>query len=367
MKKYILLFLIAAFSFNGHLYSQGIRVSVKIILDPADGSRPSLDTKPPWPTDQYIKDHIARGNVILAKYNRGLRLILTEIDSIGGIDSDISNKYYRFSRKRLSTLEKAAKKSPDDFKWRSKAINIYITNDLIIPGEPTKSDGGGKATYPEDGEAIIMTDVRDPEKTHFLHEIGHFFDLKHTHRKKNKCPNTVDETKKDVDEVDDTLIDWNCARLSTINSISDYHFGDNYKDLPKSEREQIDDLFNNVMGYRYDKDKKTGRTVLTEGQLDKFVQSMFTYEDREDVISALPIYIKKYKAELKVLFPTIGFSSPAFECNGISSGFGKLTNKRKLIVLRKGKYPLTKERTPLIFDKPCIIVGGGKGSAIISY
>jgi len=329
---------------------QTVKLSFILILD-------SLDNRPSYATEQWIDSRMDFANQTLSTSGRGLKFERLSTDSIGGTANlQITADWLRVPTSQLENLEAAAEANPSGFLWREDAINIYVNEPLT-----GTSTARCSSPDPETDEAILFN--RAATVATLLHEVGHFFNLKHTHGcggcGGSSCAGVdcVDVTTAVSDEVEDTLPDSPCC--NTIDALSTFNFGTNYSSLTSGQQGQIDAVFNNVMSYY------TTRDRLTPLQLDRWVQSMFTFDNRADVVSGLPIYVDDDASCLLNLSCPLGCTgSPALEYETFICGFEQVSTQRDLIVLRDGIYDES-TGSDLILDVDCLIVSDGLGSAII--
>jgi len=207
------------------------RISVKFILD-NNGKLPAYCGSSN-PHDE-VKDQIDLANQILDKLGRGYRLQLTEIVDLRGVsdwfNSDIDDK---------DDLEKEALANPLQYQWRNNAINVYINND----------DDSGISSFPGKGNITILG--RNPRKTTLFHEVGHFFNLYHTHQTGDSCG----------PEGDDCVAD-------TIKDNKDWKKRQNIVDgNPGANAAQVDAVWFNIMSYH------STRNRLTSDQLDRLTDA----------------------------------------------------------------------------------------------
>jgi hypothetical protein len=144
-----------------------LRVSVKRVLSPAG--------EPPrgrYRTIAAIADAFADANAALRRSHAALELVLTEV-----VDAPGAAAFYVMRAQRLRELEFAAKRAPADFLWRDDAINLYLVDSI--------SDAGGVCSFPTSGPtrdtvAINASGILGGGEG-WLHEIGHYLNLPHTH------------------------------------------------------------------------------------------------------------------------------------------------------------------------------------------
>jgi len=243
-----------------------IRLSYKVVLNPADGKRP------PAVTDKKINDAVAGMNTLMATYYRGLRFQrVGAITEVGAKDDTTGPSIWYstdfFEDGGLYKMEEAAKNDQATYAWDVNAINIYITNGI----------SGGICSYPPKDIIVVGSSGYTLSQVQ-LHEIGHYFDLCHTQgcpcecwakadTDCNKSPGDdgVDDTLPDVASWDD---DW----------IAEWSFNQLYNELTTGQKNQVDDVFKNIMSY-HDYTNLCGARIgnattrLTELQLDKWTDT----------------------------------------------------------------------------------------------
>lgn len=255
---FVILFQVGSIS----LCSQEIRLSFKLILDPATGLRPTYTDR------NYLDNLITEVNDIMCQNNSSMYFTLTEVQEIGGILEESSTLFYDLQplteRRGLEELEIRAKSSPDEYLWRSNSINIYFNDG----GE------GGVCSFPNGYGAneTILIGVRDFGGL-LLHEIGHYFNLCHTFG--CFCGGCGQCALEQDDGLDDTIFDNPCWSL---DELSEQNLFLAYSDLEDSEKEKVDNTYNNVMGYRYEKKR------LTPQQLALWKYTMINESTRTAVI-----------------------------------------------------------------------------------
>jgi len=255
-----------------------IRLSYKIILNPKNLSRPRLNTQVGEKVrDEMIQEAVDEMNALMASYWRGYRFELDEIREIGalgGLDSDPSHWFdvdfieADKQNKLMSRMEAAIKANPGQYAWREDAVNIFINQatggakwkcrDMIVVGPDSVSAGWVQ-----------------------LHEIGHYFDLRHTqgdlgvavHGQSGEGYTTPGD-----DKVVDTLKDlpcWNRDEIAMNN------FSIKYEKLDPEQKELVNEVAENIMSYHFLKPIKTNLQRLTEGQLDRWTDTTLDFYRRK--------------------------------------------------------------------------------------
>jgi hypothetical protein len=240
MRRFIfasLLLLLAA----GPLSAIDVRISVKFIRD-SNGNNPT----PAAPRTTDISNpttfaaEVVSANAILDATQRGYRIIALEYLYIRPPEPILppglpANFWYNLdARSNRAVFEAAATADPATWQWRTNAINIYVNNTT-----------SGQCSFSGTGNSISLG--REIANGTVLHEIGHFFDLRHTH------PGDYDGMLNgwgDGDSLAETLPDDPDASIADVNA---FHAAQ-----PAQLR---NDLINNVMSYH-------NETALLPVQMD---------------------------------------------------------------------------------------------------
>lgn len=263
------LVLIAAASFAASATADGVialRLSYKVILDPADGSLPQGFS------DAAIDSAIVEMNDFLDSYGRGYRFVrvdpIQRVGNVGGFDRP--NPCYYFDINMLEHHEERANMQadalqfPQPYQWNQNAVNIYIN----------EANTGGTCARPTEQLIVIGGGSSGVGWLH-LHEIGHYFDLCHT----QGCPCGCCEagqsgechTVPGDDNIADTLPDLACWDR---DDIAQHNFGVNYASLASFQREEVDNVFLNIMSYhRSGCGQGADVARLTELQLDHWADT----------------------------------------------------------------------------------------------
>lgn len=151
-----------------------LRVSVKRVLS-ASGALPSGR----WGSAEIIRETLDRCNAALARTGLGWTLDLVEIQ-----DARATAGFFTMASNQLSSLEAAARADPAGFFWRGDAINIYVVDEI--------TDAGGTSFFPSEGEAIaINSRTIFAGSLGWLHEMGHYLNLRHTHEADDLVADTI--------------------------------------------------------------------------------------------------------------------------------------------------------------------------------
>lgn len=271
-----------------------IRVSMKMVVNPATGTTPAAMD------DALLRDSVTAMNRWLAVNWRGYRLDLADMQAgqtfrrIGGLnDTTGPSKWYDINLKGDAAnadnvaFEAAAKANKALYAWNDSAVNIYFNN-----------QGWSQANFPSANRDLVISGygllLYDPAPGqtrsesykvagNLLHELGHFFELYHTHGGIGTAAND--------DGISDTALDTPSTtdasardETATRNIISQLNYSLNYSALTASQKVLVDNSANNAMSYHqlfYDNPptnkvvsdaERFGPTrfVFTEKQMDKW-------------------------------------------------------------------------------------------------
>lgn len=241
-----------------------VNLSVKVVLNPIDGRRS------PAVTDAAIDQIIGGMNGLLAGYERGYRILRPDpVSEVGGL-GDTTGPSQFYDKDMLANHDEQKKKmetealnNPALYRWSTTRINLYITG-WTTGGCP------GVSSLPGDNQSIVVISacaITNQYSALVLHELGHYFNLLHTHEGDQCCDRTKNPGCPYVfgdDLIDDTLPDAQCANQ---DDIAFHFFGVTYASLNASQKNQVDDVFNNLMSYHSNQQR------LTEHQLDRWTDT----------------------------------------------------------------------------------------------
>jgi hypothetical protein len=153
------------------------------------------------------------------------------------------------ARSNRQTIETAALADQTTWRWHSGAINIYVNN-----------TGSGQCSFVGGGSSISLGGSLVTQGT-VIHEIGHFFNLSHTHANDPTCPVAPPIQVADGDNLAETIPDHNCLNR---DSLSQSNFsGRVYAALTPAEQAQVDSSWLNVMSYHVEQ-------ILLPDQMDRW-------------------------------------------------------------------------------------------------
>lgn len=242
-----------------------VRISIKIVLD-ANGQRPSAGYVT---QDSDIEEEIGYANEVLRTSGANWRLDLVETLDAPGISQWFGPLSIESGIK--TEMEREAEADPNRYLWRLDAINLYVLElsdvggfcsfpgpeDIILIGSLAYGDLVANQPYPRENILFTLGYL-------WLHEIGHYLNLRHTHAGPACQPCTATCQGNNNDGVEDTLPDSDCWMR---DDIARYSFGRTYSELEPQEQRRVDLVWKNVMSYHSDAILRDREAFLTPGQL----------------------------------------------------------------------------------------------------
>lgn len=329
-----------------------IRLSYKVVLNPADG------TRPPGVRDADIDRAIATMNTLEQTYYRGYRFQRVDpvIDIGGQGDLTGPSRWYDTDffedGDAKDIMEREALNSPALYSWNANAINLYITN--------LNNRCGGVCALPSNNDnLIIIAGCSDRDALTQLHEIGHYFNLFHTQGDICGCCESGESgechTEPGDDFVDDTLPDLACWDR---DGIANWTYQTDYANLNSAQQELVNDVFLNVMSYHGSACGQNAVTTrMTEGQLDRWTDT--ANDERRGVANGRTWFVGT---------PTSGFGNgtSANPFLVVSSALSVANPQGgDIILLRPGAHRTTLLSNRLVLDKPLTLRATRAGAAII--
>lgn len=368
-----------------------INVSVKLIAHPDDGGRPRGDPNNVATriTDDSITASLEDANQFLASYQRGYRIRIVETLTIGGLGQRHSNSsrtepgYYSIQTSDTAPLTfpypdgyvnangKPTKSGPlidvldqnarstaatkTAFKWNDNAVNMFVLSGW----------GGGGGIFPASGNAAGFGFFQG---WLFLHELGHYFDLRHTFDETDYVSDTlVDPSSVNQDGIAQELYAKNYLECSPTqqaavnttfytrarNSIAAANVlsSSTYSTLTADEKERVDNVFFNIMSYYDPYRRNQFVTRMTEGQADRLADT--ANNQRNFAVSGTTRFIDASVASTGLGTSTSPIKTLAL---GITSANA---NGNDILLLRPGTY------TSATLSKPMTIRATRQGSAQI--
>jgi hypothetical protein len=225
-----------------------VRLSVKFIQN-SDGTRPSGNIS----TSGGFDAEITRGNQILAATGRAYKLQVVEYLDIRPPAPAGSNANYWFTlpaRANRAVIEAAALADMATWNWNGSTINMFVNN-----------SSSGQCSFVGSGTSISFGGGVGAGTV--LHEVGHFFDLRHTHA--NDYTNNTSPlifTLADLADGDglvETALDN--PNITNNNQLCVALFNKAYTNASAGEQVVVDSAYENVMSYH-------NENVLLPVQLD---------------------------------------------------------------------------------------------------
>ena len=246
MKTRLLLLLTILLALHGPALGQHIviRISIKVIVDPMNGTRPLLIT------DALLNTAAASANNWMASYSRGYRFRIMEITNIGGpLQGGVDGPSKWFGKDPRSSTDwqmfQSNTQSDGRYLLRPDQVNFYVTQG------PVTDTGGACPIPPGETGLTACWGLVNGGPWWLVHETGHFFGLYHTFG----------------DDIADTLPDR--SDWTTQDEIANNYYGMPYSSLDNVQRNLVDDTFFNVMSYHNALTKDTVENRMTELQLDR--------------------------------------------------------------------------------------------------
>jgi hypothetical protein len=314
-----------------HAQTINLRLSVKIIVHPTTGARPS------GVGPAVFTNAAAAANQWMSSYGRGYRYQITEVVDIGGPSQGGASgpsKWFGVNASadaNWSQFQQDTQNNPV-YLFRANAINYYVTL-------PTNWNTGGAAAFPWETTANGWRScwgIVNSGPFWIVHECGHFFGLPHTHGGCD-CPSNLSNCSMlngywvGDDGIADTLREGrgdNC--FTTIDQITLANFNKTFANSTPAERALAQDTFYNVMSYHDPTNKDLLINRMTELQHDQL--TTYANSDRSNVVSGFTRFVS-----------TVG--------NNANSGLSSLAPKRTvlsgvnasaasgdIVLLRPGNY-----------------------------
>lgn len=301
-----------------------VRLSVKFILSPA-GANPSGGIG----SNTGFQAEVDRGNTILSATGRGFQLLVVEylpIQPPPPAGQPMNFWFTNNARGNRAAVEAAS--IADPVSWRRNeagAINIYVND-----------SSSGQCSFIGNGDSITLGKTIGTGTV--LHEIGHFFNLSHTHAGDLNCStNPPPYVLADGDGLSETVPDHNCYTTRAALMAA----------LPSGLQAAVDTSWLNVMSY-HEEDQ------LLDIQMDYWA-SAANY-DRLTVCSGRTWFLAPDGLDLfrDGLSPGQAFRTVGF-------GLISTTSPDDVLLLKAGSYVV-----PTTIAVPCTLRATG-GPVILSH
>ena len=215
-----------------------VLLSVKFIKN-WDGTRPSAlpgEGGNEIGTPDAFATAVTLGNQVLASTWRGYQLVVVEYLDIQPPAPSAQATDYWFNlpaRSNRQNIENAAIADMATWRWNPNAINIYVNN-----------SSSGQCSFVGEGGAITLGDPIFGLGT-LLHEVGHVFNLRHTHAGDSDCSGGTNPLA-DGDGIPETIPDDLCRNR---DGLSQGWYSRNYAALTPVEQDFVNTSWLNVMSY----------------------------------------------------------------------------------------------------------------------
>ncbi|WP_457667559.1 M43 family zinc metalloprotease [Thiolapillus sp.] len=273
-----------------------VRVSIKFILD-VNGNRPAFGN---LNTDAEINSELDWANAILSGVISEFRISEIQFIELSGVSQWYNSSATNTNR---DNLRNAAQADPATYHWRNDAINIYIN----------AGSGSAISDFPPNNNMILMNQSCGNTPSCILHELGHSFNLLHTHEP--CCTNQ--------DYCADTLQDD--SSWTSKDQAAQANFGLNFNQLNAAQQDQINLMWNNVMSYHVNEPQLR----FSACQMSR--TSSTNDSDRTWMLSKWPVYVM----DVFSFFPNGRWGSP-YRTVEAAAASGTLNGR--VMVLQQDSY-----------------------------
>ena len=217
-----------------------VRVSVTFILNNnPEQSRPAGDIG----TSTGFGAEVTYGNQVLAATGSGYQISVVEYLDIKPQPPAGNTGGYWYTllaRENRETIEAAALADKATWRWNENSINIYVNN-----------SSSGQCSFVGGGKSISFGSTVG--KGTVLHEIGHLFNLRHTHTGDyGTMPNPMDGVFKEADLGDGDGLPETANDNPNVNNrdqLSQALYLKNFADTTPAQQAVVNNAFENVMSY----------------------------------------------------------------------------------------------------------------------
>lgn len=294
-----------------------VRVSVKFVRN-FDGTLPTNAGNIDLHDSTAFQAEIDYGNTVLNATGRGYRLRVVEYLNIQPAAPAGQPANYWFmlpARSNRQVIESASIASPGVWQRNANgALNIYVNN-----------SSSGSCSFVGSGDSIALGSTIFTRGT-VVHEIGHFFNLSHTHGSDPDCstfvpPNPLSNGLSNGDGLSETIPDHPCY---TRDQLSMANFGVNFAALNASQQAAVNTSWLNVMSYH-------SESQLLEIQMDNW--AVIGNNQRHSVCSGYTWFVATdgFDPFRTGLTPGQAFETPGWALVHVSS-------PDDVVLLRTGTY-----------------------------
>lgn len=307
-----------------------VNISVKVILKP-DGTRPFGGMA----TTAGFGGEINHGNQVLM--GRGYQLVVMEFLDIQPPvpNGEAADHWFSLpARGNRQTIENAALADPATWRWNSNAINFYVND-----------SGSGSCSFPGTGGSISLGKTIFSTGT-VVHEIGHFFGLRHTHAGDSDCSAGLNSLA-DGDGLSETIPDDLCRDR---DQLSQGYYSRNYDALTQAEQNFVNSSWLNVMSYHQE-------IQLLDAQMA--IWTSHALGDRAGVCSARTWFVDRNGGGV--------FHDGSRECGLFSGSFSFVRDgvtsaqSGEIVIIRTGNY---NELLPMTINKHVTLRASGGNVSI---
>ncbi len=308
-----------------------IRISVKFILGPAD-EHPDNAGGIIGPTGvnlnstQAIRDNVAVMNAILHKQAQGMSVALRNdtVYEVSGLGGSWFTENFRSSTARTAVYDiaTASAASKTTWKWHDDSVNIYIND-----------SSSGYCSPVSDNKPVIVAGAGAYQEL-LLHEMGHFFNLAHTHSGDGDgvLPTGAWQDGDGLSETlaDDADVGDGATALANITA-----------KYPLATQKQREDLAYNLMSYHQPQD----RFVPQQRQI--FLEA--ANADRAPMVAGRAYFIASTG-----LNGNDGLTWAERKKN-IGNAYTISTTANDILLIETGSYNAATESLPLTLTKPMVL------------